>query len=46
MEVLGSGILKDLVMEVTLEGAPIDAATEKAQARAEELIEAGGYAKW
>ena len=46
MEVLGSGILKDLVMEVTLEGAPIDAATEKAQARAEELIQAGGYAKW
>jgi multiple sugar transport system substrate-binding protein len=46
MEVLGSGILKDMVMEVTLEDLPIDEATATAQARAEELIQAGGYAKW
>jgi multiple sugar transport system substrate-binding protein len=46
MEVLGSGILKDMVMEVTLEDVPIDEATAKAQARAEELIQAGGYAQW
>jgi multiple sugar transport system substrate-binding protein len=46
MEVLGSGILKDMVMEVTLEDVPIDEATATAQARAEELIQAGGYARW
>jgi hypothetical protein len=46
MEVLGSGILKDMVMEVTLEDVPIDEATATAQARAEELLQAGGYARW
>jgi hypothetical protein len=35
-----------MVMEVTLEDVPIDEATAKAQARAEELIQAGGYAQW
>jgi multiple sugar transport system substrate-binding protein len=46
MEILGSGILKDMVMEVTKEGVPPDKATAKAQKRAEELVKDKGYAKW
>ncbi len=46
MEILGSGILKDMVMEVTLEGVPPEKAAAKAQKRAEELIKDKGYAKW
>jgi len=46
MEILGSGILKDMVMEVTKEGVPAEKATTRAQKRAEELLERGGYAKW
>jgi hypothetical protein len=46
MEILGSGILKDMVMEVTLEDVPPEKAAAKAQKRAEELIKDKGYAKW
>ncbi len=46
MEILGSGILKDMVMEVTLENVPPEKAAAKAQARAEELIRMKGHAKW
>jgi len=46
MEILGSGILKDMVMEVTKEGVPPEKAAAKAQKRAEELIKGRGYAKW
>jgi multiple sugar transport system substrate-binding protein len=46
MEILGSGILKDMVMEVTKENVPPRKATDKAQKRAEELIKDKGYAKW
>ncbi len=46
MEVLGSGIVKDMVMEVTKEGVAIDKATAKAQSRLEELLKMKGYAKW
>ena len=46
MEILGSGILKDMVMEVTKENVPPRKATEKAQKRAEELVKDKGYAKW
>jgi len=46
MEILGSGILKDMVMEVTKEGVPPEKAAAKAQKRAEELIRDKGYAKW
>jgi multiple sugar transport system substrate-binding protein len=46
MEILGSGILKDMVMEVTKEGVPPEKAADKAQKRAEELIKDKGYAKW
>ncbi len=46
MEILGSGIIKDMVMEVTKEGVPADQAAAKAQKRAEELIKMKGYAKW
>jgi ABC-type glycerol-3-phosphate transport system substrate-binding protein len=46
MEVLGSGILKDMVMEVTKEGVAPEKAAAKAQKKAEELIKDKGYAKW
>lgn len=46
MQVLGSGILSDMVLEVTVEKASIEKATSKAQARAEALIRTAGFAKW
>jgi multiple sugar transport system substrate-binding protein len=46
MEILGSGILKDMVMEVAVEGVAPEKAAAKAQQRAEELIKDKGYAKW
>jgi ABC-type glycerol-3-phosphate transport system substrate-binding protein len=46
MEILGSAILKDMVMEVTKEGVAPEKAAAKAQKRAEELIKDKGYAKW
>jgi hypothetical protein len=46
MSILGSGILKDMVMEVTKEGVPPEKAAAKAQKRAEELVKEKGYAKW
>ena len=46
MAILGSGIIKDMVMEVTKEGVAPEKAAAKAQKRAEELIKDKGYAKW
>jgi hypothetical protein len=46
MAILGSGILKDMVMEVTKEGVAPEKAAAKAQKLAEELIKDKGYAKW
>jgi len=46
MDLLGSGILKDMVMEVTKEDVSIEKATAKAQKRAEELVKDKGFAKW
>lgn len=46
MEILGSGILKDMVMEATKEGVPAEKAAANAQKRAEELLKQKGYAKW
>ncbi|MBW1696158.1 MAG: extracellular solute-binding protein [Deltaproteobacteria bacterium] len=46
MDILGSGILKDMVMEVTKEGVPTEEAAAKAQKKAEELIKDKGYARW
>jgi ABC-type glycerol-3-phosphate transport system substrate-binding protein len=46
MEILGSGIIRDMVMEVVLEDVPIAEAAERGQARAEELIQMRGYANW
>ncbi|MFQ5519817.1 MAG: ABC transporter substrate-binding protein [Candidatus Methylomirabilia bacterium] len=46
MAILGSGILKDMVMEAVLENVPPEKAAAKAQARAEELIKMKGHAKW
>lgn len=46
MDILGSGILKDMVMEVTKENVPPEKAAARAQKRAEELIRDKGYARW
>jgi hypothetical protein len=35
-----------MVMEVVLDGVPIEQAAATAQARAEELIQMRGYAEW
>jgi multiple sugar transport system substrate-binding protein len=45
MEVLGSGILRDMVMDVALENAPPDRAAAKAQKRVEDMLRAKGYLK-
>lgn len=46
MEILGSGILRDMVMDVAIEGISPKEAAANAQQRAEELIKSKGYAKW
>jgi multiple sugar transport system substrate-binding protein len=45
MEVLGSGILRDMVMDVVVEKTPAPRAAEKAQKRLEELMRSKGYLK-
>jgi multiple sugar transport system substrate-binding protein len=45
MEVLGSGIMRDMVMEVALEGKPASAAASRAQGRLEALLKSKGYLK-
>jgi len=45
MEVLGSGILRDMVMDVALEGKPAKDAAARAQKRLEELLKSKGYLK-
>lgn len=45
MQFLGSGILRDMVMEAVVEGQPIPDVTARAQARAEELVQRSGLAK-
>jgi len=46
MQVLGSGIIRDMVLEATAEGVSPEDAAAKAQKRAEALIKKAGYAKW
>jgi multiple sugar transport system substrate-binding protein len=45
MEVLGSGILRDMVMDVLLEGKAPKDATARAQKRLEDLLKSKGYLK-
>jgi multiple sugar transport system substrate-binding protein len=45
MEVLGSGILRDMVMDVLLENKAAKDATARAQKRLEELLKSKGYLK-
>jgi len=45
MEVLGSGILRDMVMDVLLENKAPKEATGRAQKRLEELLKSKGYLK-
>jgi len=46
MEILGSGVLKDMVLEVTKEGVAPEKAAARAQKKAEEIVKDRGYAKW
>jgi multiple sugar transport system substrate-binding protein len=46
MQVLGSGIIRDMVLETAVEGKKPEEAAAKAQTRAEALIKKAGYAKW
>jgi len=46
MQILGSGILRDMVLEVAVEGKSPEEAAAKAQGRAEALIKKAGHAKW
>jgi len=43
--VLGSGILRDMVMDVALEHTPAKDAAARAQKRLEELLKTKGYLK-
>lgn len=43
MQVLGSGILRDMVLAVAVEGVPAEEAAATAQARAEELLARAGF---
>ena len=45
MEVLGSGILRDMVMDVVIEKMTPQKATEKAQKRLEDMLRGKGYLK-
>ena len=45
MEVLGSGILRDMVMDVVLENKPPQEAAARAQKRTEDLLRSKGYLK-
>ena len=45
MEVLGSGILRDMVMDVVIEKMEPQKAAEKAQKRLEDLMRSKGYLK-
>lgn len=46
MQILGSGIIRDMVLEATVEGKSPQEAAAKAQQRAEALIKKAGHAKW
>jgi ABC-type glycerol-3-phosphate transport system substrate-binding protein len=45
MEVLGSGILRDMVMDVVIEKTTPQKAAEKAQKRLEDMLRSKGYLK-
>jgi multiple sugar transport system substrate-binding protein len=45
MEVLGSGILRDMVMDVVLEKVEPQKAADKAQKRLEDMMKSKGYWK-
>lgn len=45
MEVLGSGILRDMVMDVVLEKKPAQDASARAQKRLEDMLRSKGYLK-
>ena len=45
MEVLGSGILRDMVIDVAVEKMDPPKAAEKAQKRLEDLLRGKGYLK-
>lgn len=46
MQILGSGVLRDMVLDVAVEGQPIEEVAKRGQQRAEEIVKRAGYAKW
>jgi hypothetical protein len=46
MQILGSGILRDMVLDVAVENKPIDQAMKRGQQRAEQIVRQAGAAKW
>lgn len=46
MQILGSGVLRDMVLDVAVEGKPVDEAAKRGQQRAEQIVRQAGAAKW
>lgn len=46
MQILGSGVLRDMVFEVAVEGIDPKEAAARGQAKAEEIVKSSGSAKW
>lgn len=46
MQILGSGIIRDMVLEVAVEGKPIDQVVKRGQQRAEQIVRQAGAARW
>jgi multiple sugar transport system substrate-binding protein len=46
MQILGAGVLRDMVLDVAVEGKSVDQATKRGQQRAEQIVRQAGAAKW
>ena len=46
LQILGSGVLRDMVLDVAVEGKPAAEAARRGQQRAEQIVRQAGFAKW
>jgi hypothetical protein len=46
LQILGSGVLRDMVLDVAVEGKPAAEAAKRGQQRAEQIVRQAGFAKW
>jgi len=46
LQILGSGVLRDMVLDVAVEGKPAAEAAKRGQQRAEQIVRQAGAAKW